>query len=135
MTDVIEPQDRARIQVHGAGQTGTELRVISDRDCTIWFSQIIYLQDCHAINPVTGQDAGLDRAVFVAYTLELKAGEPGVLRLGNPILVEGQYRNTVAPPADGALLLSSGDCWPGYEAPWMQRLALAQMPVTDERPQ
>lgn len=113
---------KARIRVHGANQSGNFLEIVSDRDCTIWTSQKIQLEGCHTANPVTKADTGLDHYVIASRTLDLQAGMPAKLELGNPLIVDGPYQNVVAPPKDGAMLFSSGEGWTGYEAPWMMRL-------------
>jgi hypothetical protein len=115
--------DRACIQVCGAGQSGPILRIVSDRDCRIWCSQMIYIAGCHPVNPSTGAGVlNLDKMVVALRTLDLVAGVPADLELAHAIILEGPYRNTVESPANGAMLLSGGDAWPGYEPEWWTRL-------------
>lgn len=127
MGEVISQPERACIRVYGSGQTGTCLRIVSDRAATIWVSQIIYLAGCHPVNPATGAIVEeVEAAIAVSRTLELLPDMPADLELAIPIVAEGQFRNFDAPPTHGALLLSSGEGWTGYEAGWMMRLQPCQ---------
>ncbi len=119
-------QDKACIQVHGADQSGPFLEIVSDRDCTIWCSQMIQVEGCHAANPVTKADTGHDYFAIASRTLDLRAGVPAKLELGHPLLIDGPYQNVVGSPEDGTLLFSSGEGWTGYEAPWMMALQACQ---------
>lgn len=83
---------------------------------------MIQLAGCHATNPSNGSDTGMDRYVICSKTLDLVAGVPADMELGSAIILEGRYRNTAESPANGALLFSSGDAWPGYEPDWVLRL-------------
>jgi hypothetical protein len=114
-------QDKACIQVYGANQCGVLLRIVSDRDCRIWMSQIIEIAGCHSLNRVTGEDTGMNFHAIANYTLDLEAGIPADLRLGIPIIPDGLYRNVATLAPHRALLLSSGDSWPGYELEWLMK--------------
>jgi hypothetical protein len=115
--------DRACIQVYGAGQTGSTLWVRSNRACRIWCSQRIQIAGMRIWNRLSDSAVpDIDASVLVAYTLDLIAGIPGELHLGHGIIDAGPYRNVEMPPANGAILLSGGEAWPGYEPDWWIRL-------------